>query len=429
MRRYAFLIILVVMMMVAVPVAYSVGLAGLASMVFGSGLKLGTVGQTTLGGINSFPLIAVPLFMFAGKMMNKGGITDRLFGFANTLVGWLPGGLGHVNVVASFIFAGMSGSAVGDITSLGAIELKAMRDAGYDDEFSCSITTSSAILGPMIPPSIPAVVFATASGASVGACFLAGIVPGILLAVTLMVMVTVFTIIRKYPRGKFPSLRGAAKSFIRAIPSMFTVIIILIGIYTGFFTPTEAAAIAVLYSAFLGIVVYKEVKLKDLYGMLLDTVKDAASVMMIIACAKLLGSMVVKALIPQMVTEMLLSTFSSKFGIMLSINIFLLIIGMFMDATAATTILVPILLPVVMSLGISPVQFGQIFGLNMGIGTLTPPFGILVFTMSRVSGVPVGRLFKAAVPWMIAVAVVLALICTVPFFSTWLPELAGFSVW
>lgn len=426
--NFLFLIVLILLMLCGVPVAYSIGIATLIGMATHSGIQWGTLASSSLSGINSFTFLAIPLFLLAGKLMNTGGITRRLFRFAKDLVGWLPGGLGHVNVICSVIFAGMSGSAVADAGGLGAIELKAMRDDGFDDEFTCGVTACSSMLGPMIPPSIPMIVYGTISGASIGALFLAGVVPGILMALIMMGVVFIYAVIKKYPREKFPSLSEAAISFKEAVLSLMTVVIILLGIYTGIFTATEAAAIVVIYAIILSVFIYKEVSLKDLGTMVAETVHDSATIGLVVAFSAMFGSILVRSMIPQKIAAAIFGAVDSRVAPILLINVFLLVVGMFMDATAAITILVPILLPLVKEWGISPVQFGIIFILNMGIGSMTPPFGILIFVMSKLSGLPAMRLVKAYIPWMGAMIAALLLVSFVPQLSLTLPVLANYSV-
>lgn len=423
-----FLILLIVFLVVSVPVAYGVGLSSFVGMIFNGGIQWSSFITSAIGGINSFTMLAIPLFLLAGKLMNTGGVTHRLFRFAKVLVGWLPGGLGHVNVVCSVMFAGMSGSAVADAGGLGAIELKAMRDDGYDDDFSCAVTATSSLLGPMIPPSIPMIIYGTLSGASVGALFLAGIIPGVLMAVVMMLLVLIYAIIRKYPRASFPKLRETLSAFKSAILPLLTVVIILVGRFSGFFSATEAAAVAALYALLLSTVIYKEITLRDLKQILLDTVKDTASIGIIIATGALLGSVLVRSMLPQRIAEAISGVVTSQWMLLILINLFLLVVGMFMESTAAMTILVPILLPIVTAWGISPVQFGIVFIMNMSIGTLTPPFGILIFVLSKISGLDVARLVKAYIPWIGIMTIVLLLITFIPQLTLALPIMSGLSV-
>ncbi|MDR3199867.1 MAG: TRAP transporter large permease, partial [Spirochaetales bacterium] len=313
-----FLLVLVALFLISIPVAFSLGITSLLLMAVSStGVRFGIIIHQMIGGVNTFTLLAVPLFLLAGKLMNASGTTDRLFAFAKILVGWLPGGLGHVNVIASVIFAGMSGTAVSDASGLGLIEIKAMNDAGFDNDFACSVTAASSTLGPIIPPSLPLVVYGTMSGASVGALFIAGVLPGILMAIIMMIVVTIFALIRRYPREKLPTPKECVVGFFQAILPLMAPVIILLGIYTGIFTPTEAAAIVVFYSLFLGMAVYRTLNLRLLWNILVETVCDAASIGLIVAAATLFGNVIIKALIPQQVLAAVTSSISTPWVLLL----------------------------------------------------------------------------------------------------------------
>ena len=351
---------LAVLFLIGVPVAFSMGLSSVLTMAVDTGVRWGTIVQQYINGISSFTVLAIPLFILAGKVMNVGGITDRLFGFARTLVGWLPGGLGHVNVVASVIFSGMSGSAVADVGGLGIIEIKAMDDAGFDHDTSCCITAASSCIGPIIPPSITMVVYAAVSGTSAGALFMAGIVPGLCMALLLMAMILGFAIFRKYPRDPFPSLPKIGRALIDGFFPLLAPVIILLGIYTGVFTPTESAAVVVAYSLFLGVAVYRALTLRQFWQLVKETVAESAHIGIILAAATLFGTVIVKTMIPQKLLTIVSASIHSKFVFLLVINVFLLIVGMFMESAAAITILTPIMMPMVMAFHINPVHFGII---------------------------------------------------------------------
>lgn len=428
MIKFLFLIVLVVLLLVGVPVSYSIGISAIVGMLSTTGIQFMNVVQSTVKGINSFTLLAIPLFLLAGKLMNTGGITTKLFNFAKMCVGWLPGGLGHVNVLCSVIFAGMSGSAVADAGGLGAIEMKAQRDAGYDDEFSVGITAATSILGPLIPPSIPLILFGMMSGASVGSLFLAGILPGIVLAVSLMVMVSILAHRRHYPKEAFPGMRTAIRAFVEAILPLMAVVIILAGRFSGFFTTTEAAAVVAVYAFILSTFVYREINWKKLHAILADTVKDSAVICLILAFSNMFGTVLVKSMIPQKLAAGLNSMISSRTVMIIVIVVFLLIVGMFMESTAAMTILVPILLPMAAAYGMSPIQLGIIFVVAMGVGALSPPFGILIFVMARVADMDSLKIIKAFLPWILLVIAVTFLIAFVPAISEWLPSLSGLSL-
>lgn len=420
-----FIISLGVLFLVGVPVAFSMGLSAVMTMLASSGIKWATIMQQHINGISSFTVLAIPLFLLAGKLMNVGGVTDRLFGFARTAVGWLPGGLGHVNIVASVIFAGMSGSAVADVGGLGLIEIKAMDDAGFDHDSSCCITAASSCIGPIIPPSITMVVFAAVSGTSAGALFLGGILPGVCMAVLLMILVTVMAIYKKWPRDPFPTLKSFGQALLKGFLPLMAPIIILLGIYTGVFTPTESAAVVVAYSLLLGVLLYREITIRQFWQIVKETMRESACIGVILAAATLFGTVIVKTMIPQKLMVIVSGSIHSKVVFLLVVNVFLLIVGMFMESAAAITILTPILMPMVTTFGINPVHFGIILTLNMVLGGMTPPFGIINLVTARVGKIPFVRLCKKMVPWFACLLLSLLLVTFVPSLSLWLPRLAG----
>lgn len=422
------LVCMLVMFMLKIPVYISMALTGCALMFVTSGMKWSILSQYLYTGVNSFTLLSIPLFLLAAKLMNTGSITKKLFAFCMKVVGWLPGGLGHVNVLCSVVFAGMSGTAVSDAGGLGSIEIKAMNENGFDNDFSCCVTAASSTLGPIIPPSIPLVVYATVSGASVGALFMAGIIPGVVMALLMMAVVTIYAIIRHYPRTKFPS----GSEFLHALKEGFlplmAPIILLVGIYGGVFTPTESAAIVVCYSLFLEIVIYKELTFKKFIRVLKETVRDSITIALIIAGATFFGYVATRAKIPQMILTGMTSIVSNKFMLLIIINIFLLIIGCFLETASAITIVVPLIMPLLKAYQINLTQFGIIMVLNLMIGLLTPPFGLVLFVISKIGNISIGRFSKALVPWLIALLAALLLVTFIPQLSLALPIALGMSV-
>ena len=414
--------------MLKIPVYISMALTGCALMFVTSGMKWSILSQYLYTGVNSFTLLSIPLFLLAAKLMNTGSITKKLFAFCMKVVGWLPGGLGHVNVLCSVVFAGMSGTAVSDAGGLGSIEIKAMNENGFDNDFSCCVTAASSTLGPIIPPSIPLVVYATVSGASVGALFMAGIIPGVVMALLMMAVVTIYAIIRHYPRTKFPS----GSEFLHALKEGFlplmAPIILLVGIYGGVFTPTESAAIVVCYSLFLEIVIYKELTFKKFIMVLKETVRDSITIALIIAGATFFGYVATRAKIPQMILTGMTSIVSNKFMLLIIINIFLLIIGCFLETASAITIVVPLIMPLLKAYQINLTQFGIIMVLNLMIGLLTPPFGLVLFVISKIGNISIGRFSKALLPWLFALLVALLLVTFIPQLSLYLPMTLGMSV-
>lgn len=419
---------MLVLFLLKVPVYVSMAITGCALMLATTGMKWSILGQYLYTGTSSFTLLAIPLFLLAAKLMNTGGITKRLFAFCMKVVGWLPGGLGHVNVLSSVIFAGMSGTAVSDAGGLGSIEIKAMNENGFDNDFSCCVTAASSTLGPIIPPSIPLVVYATVSGASVGALFMAGIIPGLVMALIMMLVVSVYAVIRHYPRTKFPTLREFLVALKEGFLPLMAPVILLVGIYGGVFTPTESAAIVVLYSLFLDIFIYHELTLSKFISLLKETVRDGVTIAWIIAGATFFGYVATRAKIPQMILEAMTSVVSSKVALLLIINVFLLIIGCFLETASAITIVVPLIAPLLVAYDVNMTQFGIIMVLNLMIGLLTPPFGLVLFVISRIGHISIARFTKALLPWMGALLVALLLVTFIPQLSLWLPTLLGQSV-
>lgn len=422
------LICMLALFLLKVPVYISMALTGCALMAVTSGMKWSILSQYLYTGTNSFTLLAIPLFLLAAKLMNTGGITKKLFAFCMRVVGWLPGGLGHVNVLSSVIFAGMSGTAVSDAGGLGTIEIQAMRENGFDNDFACCVTAASSTLGPIIPPSIPLVVYATVSGASVGALFMAGIIPGIVMAVIMMIVVTLFAIRRHYPRTKFPTIQEFGQALKEGILPLMAPIILLVGIYGGIFTPTESAAIVVLYSLVLDTVVYKELTAKKFVYILKETVRDSLTIALIIAGATFFGYVATRAKIPQMILNSMTSVVSSKITLLLIINVFLLIIGCFLETASAITIVVPLILPLLSAYGVNLTQFGIVMVLNLMIGLLTPPFGLVLFVISKIGNISIAQFSKALIPWLIALLSALMLVTFVPQLSLWLPTFLGMNV-
>ena len=422
------LLLMLVLFLLKVPVYVSMALTSCLLMLCTSGMKWSIVSQYLYTGTSSFTLLAIPLFLLAAKLMNTGGITKRLFAFCMKVVGWLPGGLGHVNILSSVVFAGMSGTAVSDAGGLGSIEIRAMNENGFDNDFACCVTAASSTLGPIIPPSIPLVVYATVSGASVGALFMAGIVPGIIMAGIMMLVVTGFAIIRHYPRTNFPSLKEFAIALKEGILPLLAPVILLVGIYGGVFTPTESAAIVVLYSLFLDVFVYHELTMKKFIELLKETVRDSITIAWIIAGATLFGYVATRAKIPQMILAAMTKLVSSKVALLLIINLFLLIIGCFLETASAITIVVPLVAPLLAAYGVNMTQFGIIMVLNLMIGLLTPPFGLVLFVISKIGNISIARFSKALIPWIIALIAALLLVTFVPQLSLWLPTVLGMSV-
>ena len=423
-----FMILLIVFLVAGLPVAQAIGLSSLIGQAQTTGVQLTTLGGRIFGAVNKESMICIPMFLFAGALMNSGGVTKRLFGFANKLVGWFPGGLAHVNIVASLIFAGMSGSSLADLGGLGAMEMHAMREEGFPEEVTIAVTGCSSLLGPMIPPSVVLIMYGVLSGASIGALFIAGVLPGVIMALFMMAFVVVLDKKYHFPRHPVTPPKELLKSFLEAIPSLMTVVIILVGIYTGVFTTNEAGSIAALWALFLAVVVYREVGFKDIPRITKGVMEHIGSVTLIMGFAAIFSSVLVRSMLPQKIAAWLTTVITSRAGIMLALVIFLLICGCFMETNASMAILLPIFIPILQQHQISLVQFGIIFELAFGIGGMTPPFGLLIFMMQQISGMNSGRIIKAYMPWIILMILCLLVIAYVPAISLWLPKMAGFSI-
>ncbi len=394
------------------PIAYSL-FAGSMVYMLTNDVNLIMAVQRLAIGVDSFPLIAVPFFIFAGNIMNSAGITKKIFSFADHLVGHLTGGLAHANILASIIFSGMSGAAIADAGGLGAVELEAMKEGGYDDDFSLAVTGASSIIGPIIPPSIPAVIFAVTGSISTGKLFAAGILPGFIMAVMLAVMVYVKCKRCGYRKRTRPTFAESYQSFKDAFLALMAPVIILGGILFGIFTPTEAAIIAVFYSILVGLL-YKSLDLRDLPRMMKETLDITTSIFFIVAAASLFGLILTISQLPQHLAADFLQWFPDKYCALLMINLFLLVVGFFMEPTAAIMILVPILLPITNALGIDPVHFGIVMILNLMIGLLTPPVGMVLYVLSSVSNVPFERIARASMPYVVVLGISLLIFTYVP---------------
>jgi len=395
-----------------------------------SGIDLATIMDMMVIKFESqFVLLAVPLFIFTAKVMNAGKITDRVFDFAKALVGPVKGGLGYVNIIASIIFAGMTGSELSDVAGLGAVEIKAMKDAGYDGPFSCAVTCASATIGPIIPPSIPMVIYSMLSGASVGYLFLGGFIPGLLLGGVLMLLVYILSVKRNYPAGKRVSFREFLRSIYKSFFALIAPVILLGGIYGGVFTPTEAAGVVSAYALVLSLFVYRTLGLKALYKVLIDTVLSTGFVSFLVAGAFIFGYVVAREEIPALITNAFISLglMSSKWTLLLSLNLLFIVLGCFIDVSAILLIIVPIVLPLVKAAGIDLVHFGVVCVLNLMIALDTPPYGETLFITSAISDTPFPDVVKEMLLF-IAFEIGALMICTyIPETVLWLPRLAGYQ--
>ncbi|MCI8756449.1 MAG: TRAP transporter large permease [Oscillospiraceae bacterium] len=416
-----FLLAFVVLLVVGVPISISIG----ASAVLGClslGYPLVVIGQKMVSGVDSFLLIAVPLFILAGNLMNAGKITEKLFDTAKELVGWIPGGLAHANVVASIIFAGMSGSAVADAGGLGAIEMEAMKTNGYDEEFSGAVTASSSVIGPVFPPSIPLIIYGSVASVSVDKLFMGGVVPGVLMGILLMIMILGFAIVRKYECHPFNFMK-LIRQFLYSIPALMTPIIILCGFVVGWFTPTEASSIAVIYSLLIALFLYRTLDWKSFLKCLKDSAISSANTLFIIGTSTLFTYVMAMEGISGQMANAILGVSSNPNVILLVINVLLLVLGMVMEPGAILTLMLPVLLPIAKGLNLDLVQFGVMIVLNLMIGQVTPPFGVCLFVISDVNKMKLEKLYKAVLPFLIPLILTLLLVTYIPGIVTFLPNL------
>jgi TRAP-type C4-dicarboxylate transport system permease large subunit len=459
-------ILFLLMMSGGIPVAIAMAGSSLVYILISGNTPPFAVVHRMIGGIDSFPLLAVPFFILAGNLMNNAGITNRIYNFALALVGWFKGGLGHVNIVGSMVFAGMSGTAIADAAGLGTIEIKAMRDHGYSKEFAVGVTAASATVGPIIPPSLPFVIYAMMANVSVGSLFLAGLLPGILLG--LMMMVTVAWFAHRNNWGgdvKFSSSRfgkaiiemavvigwpvavwwlvkhvglnaqtvvilGLALLFLadwrfkfQAVLPIMTPVLLIGGMTTGVFTPTEGAIAASVWALILGLAWYRTMTWKSFVKISLDSVETTATVMFIVAAASIFGWMLTATGVTAAIAEWVLAFTKEPWLFLLLANLLMLFVGCFLEPTAAITILVPILVPIARQLGIDLVHFGLIMVLNLMIGLLHPPMGMVLFVLARVAKLSVERTTMAILPWLIPLLLALVLLTYIPQISLWLPQL------
>lgn len=455
------------LMIIGVPVALSLAGASLLYIVISGTAPDVVIAQRMIAGVESFPLLAVPFFILAGNLMNIAGVTGRIYSFAVALVGWMRGGLAQVNIVGSVIFSGMSGTAIADAAGLGTIEIKAMKDHGYSTEFAVGVTAASATLGPIIPPSLPFVIYGMLANVSIGALFLGGLIPGAFMTLLMMGTVAWFArrngwgsdaafswrqlgaagmelaVVAVFPLGVYllvavglsvnmavmialAVLLAADWYFdFSAVMALMTPVILIGGMTLGWFTPTEAAVAAVIWSLFLGLVRYRSMTLRSLAKATFDTIETTASVLFIVTAASIFAWLLTASQAAQALTDGILALTSNKWVFLLLANLLILFVGCFIDTIAAITILVPILLPIVLKLGIDPVHFGLVMTLNLMIGLLHPPLGMVLFVLARVAKLSVERTTMAILPWLVPLILALIAITYIPELTLWLPRMAG----
>jgi tripartite ATP-independent transporter DctM subunit len=413
---------LLVFIILGVPISFALLLSSFIYLL-GSGLTLQIIPQIMVKTFESFVLLAIPFFMLAGQLMNLGGITDKILRFAQALTGHIRGGLGHVNVVASMIFAGMSGSAIADSSGIGEVEIKIMTKKGFDPEFSAAITAASSTIGPIIPPSIPMVIYGSIAGVSIGRLFIGGAIPGFIMGISLMITVYIISKRKNYPRHERASLVEFIRAFLGALLPLLTPGIILGGILLGVFTPTEAAVAAVTYAMFLGFFIYNKLSFTKVINVLLKVAKDSANIMLIISAASVFGWILAYESVPEMVMQGLFSITTNKYMILFIINIILLIAGCFMEGTALILLVTPVLLPILEAANINLVHFGVVMILNLMIGLITPPVGICLYIVSNIAKISVEKTIRSTVPFYIPLIITLFIVTFLPFLVTFLPSL------
>lgn len=420
------LLFLFILLLLKVPIGFSLLGTSILVLISVRGIDdvpYAMIAQRMLYGVNNFTLLAIPIFILIGKLMNDSGITDRIFNVARANFGHLRGGLGYVNVFASIVFAGMSGSAVADAGGLGAVEIKAMTDDGYPEGFSAAVTGASSTVGPIIPPSIPAVIYGALAQVSIGTLFIASILPGFLMGLGLIIIIFIISAKNNYPTSKKASFKQILKYTKAGFLPMLTPFIIIGGIFSGIFTPTEAAAIALFYSIFISFIVYRSITLKHFWELLIESMKDTVVLLFIIAASNVFSWVIGRYQVTNGFIEMLTNTITNPSMILLVINIFLLIIGCFIDATPALFLLTPVLMPLITQYGIDPIHFGVIMILNLMIGLITPPVGTVLFTLNKITTVPFKELLKNMVPFYIPLVAVLILVTYVPEVVMFIPNL------
>lgn len=422
------IVVFLFLLLIGVPVAFSIGISTICTMLVSIHTlpALATAAQRLATGLDSFALLAIPFFILAGQIMNRGGIARRLIDFAKSVVGVLPGGLAHVNIMAAMLFGAISGSAVAAATAVGGVMVPNMEKEGYDKSFGAAVNITSATTGLIIPPSNILIVYSLASGgASIGALFLAGYLPGVLVGLSLMIVAAVFAYRRGYPTAERIRVRSALMHFLRAIPSLLMLVVVIGGIVAGVFTATEASAVAVVYALVLAFT-YREVGWRSIPSILLETASTTAIVMLLIGTSMGLSWVMSYENIPQTVASTLIALSENPIVILLIINLILLFVGTFMDMTPAVLIFTPIFLPIVMELGMDPVHFGIVMVLNLCVGLCTPPVGSVLFVGCSIADVSIASVVRPLLPLFVAMFISLMVVTYVPELSLWLPRVFGF---
>ena len=415
-------IIFLVLLLIGVPIAFSLGLSSLFYL-FTNNIPLTVISQKFYSGMDSFTLLCIPGFMLAGALMNGGGITRRILNFCNSFLGHFRGSLALVNIVASMVFAGISGTAIADVCSLGSMLIPAMVDDGYDDDFSVAVTAASSVVGPIIPPSVPMVIAGSCVSISVGKMFQAGIIPGILLGMALCIPTYIISVKRNYPRHDRAGWKVRLETTKDAIWAMLMPVILLGGILSGVFTPTEASIVTCVYALVVGVFVYKEIQITDVPRIVWENIRACASIIVLIGLANVFAYILTAERIPQMVANSILSITDNRIVVILLINVVLLFVGMFMESLAAILITFPVLLPVATAVGMEPVHFALMAILNLMLGLTTPPVGMCVCTGAQIGKISAFKAFKATIPFLATSLSVLMLVSFIPQLTLWIPSI------
>jgi tripartite ATP-independent transporter DctM subunit len=406
------------------PVVLAIGVPSVAYLLWND-LPLMLIGQRTLYAMDSFPLVAVPVFLFVGSLMNASGISRHIYRFADTLAGRLPGGLAQVNIFGSLVFSGISGSALADIGGLGRIEIDAMRAKGFSVPFASAVTCSSAIVGPIFPPSIPLIIYGTVTGVSVIQLLLGGILPGLLCVVALMLMTAWLAKRRGYPRAeRWPTRTELWRDAVPAVPALLAPVILIVGMLAGYFTPTEIAAVTVAYTIGISALFYRELTWSSLLGAAFETIKASAGILLIVAVAALFGWILSVEQVPQAIARGMLSISTDPYVLLMIVNVMLLVLGMFLDSTTAILIIAPIIAKPLVLAGVDPVHLGMVVVFNLMIGLVTPPMGLALYLVSDIAKVPMRAVLREMLPYYVPLVGTLLAITYVPWLTTWIPRMA-----
>jgi tripartite ATP-independent transporter DctM subunit len=421
---FILLTVLFLMLILGMPIAFGVGIAGLAFLIYADSIPFQIIPQMMGNSLDSYNVIAIPFFILAAQIMNRGGVTERMMNFANMIVGPLKGGLAHVNIMTSMLFAGMSGSAVADSAGLGQILIPSMKEKGYGADYSAAVTAASSTIGPIIPPSVPIVMYGILAEASIGKLFLAGAIPGLVMGLAMLVLSYFIAIRNGYPSEPRPTWPDVWQGTIRVIPALLTPVIILGGMWSGMFSPTEAAGVAVGYAMLQGFLM-RDLTVKGLWECLRESALYSSVIMLIVSSAGLFGWILSTEQIPVQFADMILGFTHNKYVVLMIINIFLLVFGCFMEILAIMLMTIPVFLPLINQLGIDPVHFGVVMVLNLMIGLLSPPFGLSLYIAQDIAKISYASAVRATLPYMLLILAILLVATYIPWFVLFLPNLIG----